>query len=691
MKTGMGSTAEAVRERRWVEQPEPDRALVERIQKATGQHPLVCRLMAKRGLADLDEIRSYFKPSDDLLHDPFLMKDVGLLVEQLLEARRDGERILIHGDYDVDGLSSTTLLTRFLHARGFRVDAFVPHRKHDGYGISMRVLERELKGGLRTVLTCDTGISEAAKIRSLVDTYGARILVTDHHHVPEDLPPAAALVNPHQSDCAYPFKYLCGAGVAFKVLQALVCRLVIEELERRTERTWSMEDVVQEHVPEAMLTEVMRAVFDAGAGYSLRANEIDTLFQHNDKAAPIVRTAADLCRSVERVGLFDYLDLVALGTIADVVPLVDENRVLARLGLRRLRRTTNPGLLALLRVADVAPENADEWTCGFVLGPRLNAIGRLDDAGRGLDLLLTDDDQEAADLARILNDTNEKRKAITEQIEREAVAQVEQMSGFDDTWALALYGQDWHHGIVGIVASRIVERFGRPAFLFAPENPEDPASHWKGSGRAPRSDRVHLYEILSTCRQHMHGGNRFGGHAAAAGATLAAADEEGRIAFAAAFNDAARAVMTEEDRIPRVHVDMRISLAEVTDDLHGWIQRFAPFGEQNQAIHLWTTGVRLTRRRTMGAQQQHVKLWVEQDGVAMEAIGWNMADRLRDVMSANLPARVDLVFRIEENTFQGRRQLELRIVDARLGSEDEGGAHRLATPAAARLASVGGR
>lgn len=679
----------------WQEKTVPDPEVVDRIAAATTLPRPICVLLAQRGYIDIDDIRAYLKPDLSRLHDPFQMRDMSLVVERLLRAYRSGEPVFIHGDYDVDGLSSTALFTRVLARLGFDVEPFVPDRHIDGYGISLRALERAAEEGYRLVLTCDVGVSAHDEIRTATQNLGLEVLVTDHHQLSNRLPPAGAVINPHRSDCLYPFKGLCGVGVAFKVLQALVRAMGRSEAE----------------------------------------------------------------------DLYPYLDLVALGSVADVVPLLDENRVFVHFGLRRLRETGIVGLRALIEVAELAPERLTERAISHALGPRLNAIGRLDRSSIGLRLLLTDDADEARDLARILNQANAERQEVQRAIERDAIDQVLRMGDLDPIWAIALFGETWHHGVVGIVANRTVEHFGRPAFLFAPtENLE-----WKGSGRAPKSGnpRLDLHDILMECRDHLvtfvpesatdwadrlrtnletvcsllsaarpvladelraiadqlpsdldAAGllalagvardvrffadrvvqadppldrdlvvsvedlarasvrrvikvYRFGGHRAAAGATLAfpycdleTRREYGRHVFAAAFNEAARRVMVEEDRLPRITIDEEIRLSDITPELYRYLRRFSPFGEGNDPVCFATRGVNVARVRVL--KEEHIELLVEQDGVMFRALGWRMANTHPFLVERSTPFAVDIAYRVRDNVWNGVATLELDLADVRL-------------------------
>lgn len=565
----------------------PSEQVARRLHEETTLPLLVCRMLAQRGYTDKEQVRAFLRPTHAEFHDPFLMKDLSRAVARLVLARERGETILVHGDYDVDGLTSTALYTRVLRALGFRVEAFVPHRLIDGYGVSVRGVAEYLERGVDVLLTCDTGIAAKDEIAQIVQEHGLEVLVTDHHHVPNEIPVAHAVINPHQHDCPYPFKSLSGVGVAFKLMQGLVRKLGLAE-----------EDV-----------------------------------------------------------LYPYLDLVALGTIADIVPLVGENRVIARLGLRRMRETSNHGIRAILDAVGVGVSRVDERTCGWVIGPRLNAIGRLDDAGVGLDLLLTDDSAEATRLARIVEVANQRRRSITQQIEEEAVAMVEAIPNFDDIWGIALFGgEGWHVGVVGIVASRLVERYGRPVFLFARDQE---SGLWKGSGRAPDVPHLHLAEMLAECADYL---KAFGGHERAAGATLKTGTLEEQNAFALAFNHAAKRRMTEADRVPVISIDLVVDLQDITSEFYRYYRMFAPFGEGNAPLTMLAKGVEVLRvRRTRDGR--NIQLSVTDGSTVFNAIAWGLAERRPELLSRRTPFFADIVFSLGENEWNGRKELQLIVAD----------------------------
>lgn len=599
-REGLGSRKTVNRsitlEKRWVLLESPDPEIARRLQAQTGLSPLVCRLLAQRGIVDIDAARAFLAPKLEHLHDPFLMKGVREVVDRLLEARRRGERIGIHGDYDVDGITSTTLYTQVLRSLGFDVVPFVPHRMIDGYGVSIRALGAFQEQGITLVLTCDTGFSAVEEVRHAIDELGLHVLITDHHTPPEVLPKAHALVNPRQRGCNYPFKELSGVGVAFKVLQGLV--------------------------------------------RALKLNEKDALFP--------------------------YLDLVALGTVCDVVPLIGENRVLVKWGLRVARETRNLGLRTLLETVSVPLGQVDEYTFGWIVGPRLNAAGRIDDAAKALELLICEDPARAKELATEIDMLNVARRSQTQKILDSAIRLISQGPPLEDLWGIVLFDDgtldcEWHHGVIGIVASKIVERYGRAAFLFGRD---EKSGKWKGSGRAPaKIATVNLFNALSACAEHLL---KFGGHAAAAGATLKAQTREELEAFAAAFNEAMKAQMRPEDRTPTLYADLEARLEDLTPDLWDILRRFAPFGHHNEPIQMIARDVEVIDVRTLGKEGTHLKLRLRQGNTVMDALGWGFVDLYPEVLRLGRAARVDILFQLTENVYRGTWQLQLELKDLKI-------------------------
>jgi single-stranded-DNA-specific exonuclease len=563
--------------RRWVEAT-VDAPAAERLSSALGLHPLAARVLAARGLSDPAEARGFLAARLQDLPDPSTMAGMDAAVARLVRAVEERERIALYGDYDVDGVTSTALLAEFLRACGADVVTYVPHRLVEGYGLNVAAVERLAREGARLLVTLDCGIASATEIRAAA-AIGLPAVIVDHHTVPVELPAALAILNPHQPGCAYPTKDLAAVGVAFNLAMAL----------RRALRA--------------------RGWFGAA------------------RAEPDLREA---------------LDLVALGTVADVVPLVGANRVLVRRGLEVLAASRRPGLRALKRVAGIAEgAGVSAGQVGFRLAPRINAAGRLDDAGRGVRLLLEDDPARADALARELDRENQARQEIERTILEEALHDAAARVGAGAR-GLVLAREGWHAGVVGIVAARIAERFHRPAVLVALGETEG-----KGSGRSVEG--FHLHEALSACAAHLA---RFGGHRHAAGVTV----ERGRVeAFRRAFEAHAAARLRDEDLVPRCRIEGWIEAREIDERAALDLARLGPYGAGHPEPVFALRG-EAGRARAVGAGGAHLKLGLGR----LDAIGFGMGDRLSACGGA-----VEAAFTIGLDDWDGSRRVQLRLRDVR--------------------------
>jgi single-stranded-DNA-specific exonuclease len=569
---------------RWAPTRAPEPSAVDRLVSALGLPAVVCRLLAQRGYAEPSLAKVFLRPGRDHLHAGRAMAGMDAAVARIVRAIDRSESILVHGDYDVDGICATALLVRALEMMGGRPIAFVPDRIAHGYDLGSAGVAAADAAGARLIVTADCGISAHAA----VDAAGARgidVVVTDHHTPPPVLPAAVAVVNPNRSDCGYPDKGLAGVAVAFK----LAC-------------------------------EVARA------------------------------------RDFPEERLHALLDFVAIATVADLAPLTAENRALVRWGISVLQRTPNPGLRALLDSSGLtAREEITAGRIGFVLAPRLNAAGRLGDAMRGVRLLLTADREEARTLAADLEAENRRRRDLDERILGEAVGMLERDYDPARDRGVVLASREWHPGVIGIVASRVVERIHRPTVLIALDENEG-----KGSARSIRG--FHLYHAFEACAGHLV---RYGGHRAAAGCSLLPSNVE---AFREAFNEVATGALAEDDLLPEITIDAEISLAEATLDLCRILKHFGPFGIGNPSPVFVARGVHLAGpARVVG--QKHLRLSLVADDTSLAAIGFGMADRVLELESRR-PV-IDIAFRLEENSWvdgSGRRRPpapQARLLDFR--------------------------
>ena len=558
---------------RWVFPVAPDQAVVNALAAELLLPPHITRLLVARGFDTADTAKRYLRPRLDQLHPGLSMRGLDRAVERLAAAIRAGETVLVHGDYDVDGMCSTALLVRTIRGLGGRAVPFIPRRLEDGYDLSDAGVRAAIAAGARVVVTCDCGTTALAPVAALC-TAGIDVIVTDHHVPGGDLPQCLAVLNPKVTGCGYPDTDLAAVGVAFKLAVSLA-----------------------EHL--------------------------------GGNTNPI----------------FGMLDLVALATIADVAPLRGENRVFARYGLRLLAESRNPGIRALIRSSGLAGKPITAGRIGFILAPRLNAIGRLGHAIRGVELLLTDDDHEALSIARDLEELNRRRQDMDREIldeAREMLAAPE----YADAFGIVLAREGWHPGVIGIVASRVVEETGRPTLLIAVNGAEG-----KGSGRSiPIFD---LHRALAGCRDLM---TRFGGHRAAAGVTIAT---EKIPDLARCFDAAARAALRPEDLAPDVRIDLEIQIGDANAELETLLRHFEPHGLGNPGPVLLARGVRLNRSpRIVG--ENGLKLFIATPKGEIEAIGWSMAHRLPEVRDP-----LDIAFRLEREEWNGSSKLVAKLVDFR--------------------------
>lgn len=563
---------------RWLRVPRPDAAAVRALQASLNLPEALCALLAARGFTADEAARRYLRPQYEHLHPPEALKDLDVAVARLQRAVRDGEPILVHGDYDVDGMCSTTLMTRALRALGAHVTPFVPDRLKDGYDLGGAGVQAAIAAGARVVLTCDCGTSATAAVAQL-QARGVDVIISDHHLPGGPLPPAYAVLNPRRPDDTSPDKDLAAVGVAFKLALAL------------TRALGGNENVV-----------------------------------------------------------LNMLDLVALATVADVAPLRGENRVFVRRGLPLIRESRSAGLRALVRAAGLDAKEITAGRVGFILAPRLNALGRIGRAMDGVRLLLSDRDDEANALARQCEELNRDRQELDRRILDEAMRRTAALD-LEQTWGLVLHGEQWHPGVIGIVASRVVEQTGRPAVLVAVQD-----GIGKGSGRSiPAFD---LHAALQECHDLLL---RHGGHRAAAGLTIDPARLDD---FAARFNAVARARLTPDDLVPELRVDLELPLDAASDELEKLLRHLEPCGIGNPGPVFSATNVRvLSGPDRIGADGIKVRLATAQG--ALEAVGWGLAHRAGELAAARTQP-VEIAYKLDRNEFRNTSVLQAQIVDFRM-------------------------
>ena len=567
---------------RWLRAPRPDSEAVRALQESLSLPEPLCALLVARGFAGADEARRYLRPQYDQLHDAGALKDMDVAVSRLQRAITNGEQIVVHGDYDVDGMCSTTLMVRTLTALGGQVTPFIPDRMTDGYDLGPAGVRAAHDAGAAVVLTCDCGTSALESVEALQGS-GVDVIITDHHLPGGPLPSALAVLNPRRPDDTSPDKDLAAVGVAFKLALSL------------TRAMGGNENVV-----------------------------------------------------------LNMLDLVALATVADVAPLRGENRIFVRLGLPMIRESRSAGLRALVRAAGLDTKEITAGRVGFILAPRLNALGRIGHALDGVRLLLSEREDEANPLARRCEELNRERQELDRRILDEALRGASRLD-LDATWGLVLHGAHWHPGVIGIVASRVVEQTGRPAVLIAVQD-----GIGKGSGRSiPAFD---LHAALGECRDLLI---KHGGHRAAAGLTIDAAQLD---AFTARFNEVARARLTAEDLVPEMRVDLALPLDDATDELEKLLRHLEPCGIGNPGPVFAATGVSVVSGPDrIGADG--VKLRLATSRGALEAVGWGLAHRINELAAART-GTMEVAYKLDRNEFRNTSVLQAQVVDFRV----EGGA-----------------
>jgi single-stranded-DNA-specific exonuclease len=569
--------------RRWVFPAHPDEARVERISRELRLPPALSRLLVVRGFGEPAAVREFLRPHLGQIHPPLLMAGMADAVERIVRAIRGAETILVHGDYDVDGICSTAVFVRSLRMMGAKAHPFVPHRLQDGYDLSEAGIRAAQAIEATLILTGDCGVVAHEAVRRAC-SLGIDVIVTDHHTPGPTLPECVAVVDPNRADCPYPDKSLAGVGVAWKVCCA---------------------------VAEAV-------------GF------------------PVDRLQA-------------FLDLVAVATVADLAPLTGENRALVRWGLRVLPQTPNPGLRALLRTTGLAGKG--EITAaqvGYVLAPRINAVGRMGEALNGVRLLLTDDEREAEAIAQSLEMENRARQAVDADTLRQAMEALERWYDPDRHWGIVLAEDGWHPGVIGIVASRVVERIHRPTVLIALAGRED------GKGSARSIPGFHLYEAMRACSGYL---TRFGGHRMAAGCSIRPERVDD---FREAFDAHAHAVLNPDQLVPEVRIDLEVELRHADDALARMLRHAGPFGPGNPTPVFAARSVYAAAPPRVAAER-HLKLTLASHGSTMEAIGFNLAGLGAEPWVAGGP--LDVAFKLEENHYNGRTSLQAKIVDLRPSEE----------------------
>jgi len=555
---------------------QPDPELVTRLKREFRTSTAVARVLANRGITSLEEARPFFNPKLDYLHPPLLMEDMEPAVERILKNIHQQKPILIFGDYDVDGTTAASMLYLTLIQLGAKAFTYIPNREQEGYGLSLPGIQYAQSIQADLIITCDCGINAFEQV-DYAQQQGIDVIITDHHTPAATLPKAAAILNPKRADCRYPFKGLCGGGVAFKLAQAL----------------WAAEG----QDPQAILS---------------------------------------------------LLDLLTLGTAADMVPLLDENRIMVRHGLEQIRETHRPGIRALLKMTGLEGKSLTVGQIVFGLAPRINAAGRMGNANRVVTLLTTEDPHEASQLTNELDQENQRRQKIQKAVIDEALLLVNAEVDLEQDRTIVLQGHGWHPGVVGIVASHIKEIYYRPTVIIS----IDENGLGKGSARSiPGFD---LYQALTNVREYLEG---YGGHPMAAGLTL---QEENIPKFREAFLNYAREQLTSDDLIPTLTIDSEINLTDINGRFMDFLEKLGPYGPGNMRPKFVARQVEIVGHPRLVGHGEHLRFRARQRQSVYTAIGFNMAEHYEDLITGY---PVDLAFVVEINEWQGTSSIQLNIRD----------------------------
>ena len=559
----------------WVFQ-EPDKKLVEKLQFEFDASVPIAVTMANRGITSRDSSREFFEPKLNQLHDPFIMKNMDQAVKRILKNIQSGRPIMVFGDYDVDGTTAVSILYLSLTDFGGSVKTYIPHREHEGYGLSNKGIDFASDHNIDLIITCDCGINAFDQI-DYARKRNIDVIITDHHIPDKNLPAAVAILNPNQYDCDYPFKGLCGAGVAFK----LAC----------------------------------------GVGKKLNRSLTD---------------------------LLSFMDLVTLGTSADMVPILDENRVIVTKGLELLNNDPRPGLRALLKTSGLLDRNIAVGNLVFSVSPKINAAGRLGDANRSVEILTTNNKSLAADLAHNLDEENRRRQDIQEKVVKEALLKANAESDLSRDRAIVLAGHGWHPGVIGIVASRIKEEFHRPTVIIAIDN------NGIGKGSARSITGFDLYEALTKVSGYL---KNYGGHPMAAGLTIS---EEKFEDFKKAFLSFAESTISEGDMEPRLKLDAEIQLNDINKRFMRFLELLGPYGPGNMRPRFAAKNLKVVGNPRIIGNGKHIRFRVKQEKTSFPAIGFNLSEHYEDLIKGN---SVDLAFVVEVNEWRGKSTIQLNLRD----------------------------
>ena len=548
-----------------------DENKIEKISKKYGLNKLLATILVNRNIIDEKNIEMFLKPTRNDFYNPFLISDMEKAVERIIKAIKEKENVTIYGDYDVDGITSITVLKSFLQDRGLEVSTYIPNRLDEGYGLNNSAIEKIAKAGCQLMITVDCGISAIEEIE-YANSLGIETVITDHHEPVEELPNAFAVIDNKRKDSTYPFRELAGVGVVFKLIQAISIKLNLKEEE-----------------------------------------------------------------------YLKYLDIVCIGTISDIVPLVDENRVITKLGLMLVKQTKNIGLRAILQVSGYS--KIDSNTISFGIAPRINACGRMGVAEESLELFLSKNVNQVNELARKLNERNRVRQETEKEIFESAKRQIEEKN-LNQSNTIVVAGENWHHGVIGIVSSKITDMYFKPSILLSFE--EDGIG--KGSGRSiPGFD---LHDALMRCNDCIE---KFGGHSMAIGITIKRENFE-------KLKNKLEEIAVEEhinEIVPVIKIDAKIDLSEINKDMVESLKQLEPFGEGNKMPIFAFKNLKIDSIRAL-SEGKHLKLTLKDNNFIVSAIGFNMGELVEDYRIGD---KVDIVGTLEINSFNGMDSIQINMKD----------------------------
>ena len=549
---------------------EQDKELVEQIVEKHHISKILAKILINRNIIEDKQIEVFLKPTRKDFYNPFCMKDMEKAVNRIIEAIQNKEKTIIYGDYDVDGITSITVLKKFLNERGLDVDYYIPNRLEEGYGLNNSAIQKIAKEGYKLMITVDCGISGIQEI-NLANSLGIETIITDHHEQLEELPNAYAIINPKRKDNTYPFRGLAGVGVVFKTIQAISQKLNLDEKE-----------------------------------------------------------------------YLKYLDIVCIGTISDIVPLVDENRVIAKLGLMLVKQTKNIGLRELIKISGY--KTIDSTMVSFGIAPRVNACGRMGKQEEALKLFITEDEKEAKQITKNLNEYNLQRQEKERKIFEQAIEELSK-ENVEEKNSIVLAGKDWHHGVIGIVASRITEKYFKPTILICIE--EDEA---KGSGRSiPGFD---LHEALVESSEFL---KKYGGHEMAVGLSL----EKDKIQeFREHFEQIAKEKNIKQI-IPVINIDCEITRKDLNKTTVEQIKLLEPFGEKNKQPLVLYKNLKIVSIRAL-SEGKHLKLMLKDENETINAIGFNLGELSNEYLIGD---KIDIVGTLEINSYNEKEDIQINIKD----------------------------